>query len=115
MVVRLRVGELTHLTSLDNAVPVQRVQTFPGLNPEDELGTGGNCGSPGGLPGAGQWAGRGGGKGVVGTEGRQIDGWARFVSLDRTGQLVPVGRLEQGTFCVLGMLVTYTGSCPHES
>ena len=51
----------------------------------------------------------------MGTEGRQIDGWARFVFLERTGQLVPVGHLEQGTFCVLGVLVTYTGSCPHES
>lgn len=115
MVVRLRVGELTHLTSLGNAVPVQRVQTSPGLNPEDELGTRDNCGSPGGLPGAGQWAGRGGGKGGVGSEGRQIDGWARFVSLERTGQLVPVLRLEQGTFCVSGMLMTYTGSRPYES
>lgn len=31
------------------------------------------------------------------------------------GSLVPVGLLEQGTFCVLGMLVTYTGSRPQES
>ena len=31
------------------------------------------------------------------------------------GSLVPVGLLEQGTFCVLGVLVTYTASHPHES
>lgn len=38
-----------------------------------------------------------------------------FVSWERTGSLVPVGLLERGTFCVLGMLVTYTASRLHES
>lgn len=72
-------------------------------------GVGGSHGSPGGLPGMGQWAGRGRGEGKRGPRG-QAAGWPGKVLVSREA----LGCLEQEPCSVLCMLGPYTGFHPHE-
>lgn len=83
---------------------------LPGLNRRVlPWAVGGSHGSPGGLPGMGQWAGRGRGEGKRGSGG-QAAGWPGKVLVSREA----LGCLEQEPCSVLCMLGPYTGFHPHE-